>query len=85
MDEMIFLPSRVHEDDMPSKVIIINHDWQHLNLPLLVDDPLPTVDETDREAYIAWFHKTWACRLQTDEEPVIIVSRIYEEGEGKNE
>ena len=74
MDEMIFYPSRIHDKDMPRKVIVIDHSYQHLNLPY---EPI--------EATFAWFHETWANRLQANGEPVIVVSRIHEGGEGKNE
>ncbi len=79
MDEMIFYPSRVHDDDIPSEIIIVDHSYKHLNLPC---EPDCTID---REAAITWFHETWANRLQADGKPVIVVSRIYEEGEGMKE
>ena len=80
MDEMIFLPSRVHENDIAgTSTIADNHGYQHLNLPLLVDEP----SQADRKSALTWFHETWADRLKADGDPVIIVSRIYEEGEGQ--
>lgn len=76
MDEMIFLPCRIHQDGVSGTVIIDDHGYQHLNLPCEVDH---------KAEAIAWFRSRWAKRLLTDGDPVIITSRIFEEEEGKNE
>ncbi len=76
MDEMIFLPSRVHEDDIPGTIIIDDHGYQHLNLPCEVDHEAEAIE---------WFRSRWLTRLLTDGEQVIITSRIFEEGEGMKE
>lgn len=78
MDELIFLPSRIHEEDIPDtpSAIANDHTWEHLNLPCEVDHEAEAID---------WFRSKWLTRFLTDMEPVIITSRIYEEGEGKNE
>ncbi len=77
---ILCLPSRHHEDDVPGTIIDTdNHHWEHLHLPIIVDDPR----DVDREARIAWFKENFAHRMNTDGEPVNIISRLYENEGGQ--
>jgi len=79
MDEMIFLPCRVHQDGVSGAVIVEGCGYQHLNLPLLVDEP----SQVDRKSATEWFCSTWATRLKASDTPIIIMSRLHEEEGGQ--
>ena len=84
MDELIFLPCRTHEEDLVAGPFTVDaSSYQRLNLSPVILGEVYQSNGVNHEAALAWFQETWATRLNTEGEAVVVTSRIHEEEGGQ--